>query len=112
MATGWLVHELYMWHDTGRAALWHPAGLTVEPDLNAENSDTKRRFRNLLDVAGLRKHLKKLHTTTAYLQLYCRWNYYRPHPATQLVFHNSKADERSNSIALAKSSKLMKTWRR
>ncbi|MBM3583556.1 MAG: class II histone deacetylase [Alphaproteobacteria bacterium] len=57
MASGFLFHELYMWHDTGRAALWHPAGLTVEPDLNAENSDTKRRFRNLLDVAGLLDHL-------------------------------------------------------
>ena len=46
-------------------------------------------------VDSIRKHLKKLHTTTGYLQRYCRWNYYKPHPETQLVFHNSHADERS-----------------
>lgn len=46
-------------------------------------------------VADIRKHLKKLHNTTDYLQQYCRWNYYRPHPDTQLVFHNSTAIERS-----------------
>ncbi|HUZ32269.1 MAG TPA: terminase family protein [Xanthobacteraceae bacterium] len=46
-------------------------------------------------VDSIGKHLKKLHTTTEYLQRYCRWNYYKPHPDTQLVFHNSHADERS-----------------
>ena len=46
-------------------------------------------------VDSIRKHLKKLHTTTEYLQRYCRWNYYKPHPDTQLVFHNSHAGERS-----------------
>jgi phage terminase large subunit-like protein len=46
-------------------------------------------------VGSIRKHLKKLHTTTDYLKVYCRWNYYKPHPDTQLVFHNSHADERS-----------------
>ena len=46
-------------------------------------------------VDSLRKHLKKLHTTADYLKTYCRWNYYRPHPDTQLKFHNSQADERS-----------------
>ncbi len=46
-------------------------------------------------VDSIRKHLKKLHTTTEYLQRYCRWNYYKPHPETQLLFHNSHADERS-----------------
>jgi len=46
-------------------------------------------------INSLRSHLKKLHTTTEYLQRYCRWNYYRPHPDTQLLFHNSHATERS-----------------
>ena len=46
-------------------------------------------------VNSLRAHLKKLHTTTEYLQRYCRWNYYKPHPETQLPFHNSHATERS-----------------
>ena len=48
-----------------------------------------------LPVNDIRRHLKKLNTTADYLKNYCRWNYYRPHPATQLVFHNSQADERS-----------------
>ena len=33
MATGFLFHEKYMWHDTGSAALWYPAGPLVQPDL-------------------------------------------------------------------------------
>ena len=46
-------------------------------------------------VASIKKHLKNLYSTREYLQTYCRWNYYNPHPETQLVFHNSHADERS-----------------
>lgn len=46
-------------------------------------------------VDSIRKHLKKLYSTTEYLKRYCRWNYYKPHPNTQLAFHNSHADERS-----------------
>jgi len=54
MATGWLCHELYFWHDTRHAAGFMPAGHgIVEPDLHAENPGTKRRLRNLLDVAGV-----------------------------------------------------------
>lgn len=48
-----------------------------------------------IPVESLKKHLKKLHTTTEYLQRYCRWMYYRPHPETQVPFHNSHATERS-----------------
>lgn len=51
--TGFLCHELYMWHDTGNAAIFYPAGLKVQPGEHAENAETKRRFRNLLEVAGL-----------------------------------------------------------
>ncbi len=29
--TGWNFHELYLWHDTGNAAQFFPAGLTIEP---------------------------------------------------------------------------------
>lgn len=46
-------------------------------------------------VDSIRKHLKKMYSTQMYLQRYCRWNFYKPHPDTQLVFHNSLADERS-----------------
>jgi phage terminase large subunit-like protein len=58
-------------------------------------ADIRSQDTDEIPVSSIRKHLKKLHTTTAYLQLYCRWNYYRPHPETQLPFHNSHAKERS-----------------
>lgn len=53
MATGFVFHELYLWHNTGNWAQVFPPGLTVQPGEHAENPDTKRRFRNLLEVSGL-----------------------------------------------------------
>ena len=52
MATGWNFHELYLWHDTGNAATFFPPGLTIEPGDHAENSATKRRFRNLVEACA------------------------------------------------------------
>jgi acetoin utilization deacetylase AcuC-like enzyme len=57
MATGFVFHELYMWHNTGNWAQVFPPGLTIEPGEHAENPQTKRRFRNLLEVSGLLDHL-------------------------------------------------------
>ncbi|MFI5022226.1 MAG: class II histone deacetylase [Alphaproteobacteria bacterium] len=57
MATGWLCHELYMWHNTSNWALIFPPSLTVQPGVHAENPETKRRLRNLLEVSGLSSHL-------------------------------------------------------
>ena len=51
--TGFVCHELYMWHNTGNYAGPVPYGNPVQPDTHAENPETKRRFRNLLEVAGL-----------------------------------------------------------
>ena len=48
--TGFICHELYMWHDTGNYAGPMPYGNPVQPDIHAENPETKRRFRNLLEV--------------------------------------------------------------
>lgn len=57
-ATGFVWHELYMWHDTGRYAGILPSGDGVlEPGEHAENPATKRRLKNLLDVAGLTHRL-------------------------------------------------------
>ena len=53
MSTGWLSHELYLWHNTQNWAQVFPPGLTVQPGQHAENPETKRRFRNLLEVSGL-----------------------------------------------------------
>lgn len=57
MATGWLCHELYMWHDTGSSAGLLPAGLSVQPGIPYENPESKRRFRNLVEVSGLADRL-------------------------------------------------------
>ena len=60
MTTGFVWHELYMWHDTGTAAWVMPPGLTVEPLRHIENADGKRRLRNLLEVSGLLGSLVEL----------------------------------------------------
>jgi acetoin utilization deacetylase AcuC-like enzyme len=63
MSTGFLWHERYMWHNTGRASgpFLSDASGWLEPDWrHAENSDTKRRMRNLLDVSGLLDQLVRI----------------------------------------------------
>ncbi len=60
MATGFLHHELYLWHDTGSAGLYLPAGGMVQPGEHAENPETKRRLKGLLEVSGLMDRLVKL----------------------------------------------------
>jgi len=53
MTTGFVWHEIYMWHDTGTHAGVLPPGGPVQPFEHAENPETKRRIRNLLEVSGL-----------------------------------------------------------
>ncbi len=53
MTTGFVFHELYLWHNTGNLAGVMPYGNPVEPYEHAENPDTKRRIRNLMAVTGL-----------------------------------------------------------
>lgn len=89
MATGFVYHELYMWHNTGNLAGVLPFGFPVQPYEHAENPETKRRMRNLLDASGLleqltsiepreatdeeilrvhtREHLKKIESLNEYL---------------------------------------------
>jgi acetoin utilization deacetylase AcuC-like enzyme len=57
MATGFVFHELYLWHNTSNWAQVFPPGLTIQPGEHAENPETKRRIRNLLEVSGLLDHL-------------------------------------------------------
>ena len=63
MKTGFFYHELYMWHNTGNYAGVMPDGNPVQPGLHVENPDTKRRFRNLLEVSGLLDHLAVIKPT-------------------------------------------------
>ena len=59
-ATGFVFHELFLWHQTGLAALEIPPGLLVQPDLHIENPESKRRIRNLLDATGVLEKLLSL----------------------------------------------------
>ena len=43
MTTGWLSHELYMWHNTGASAGVLPPGLGVQPGTPYENEERHRR---------------------------------------------------------------------
>ena len=63
MKTGFIYHELYMWHNTGNFAGVMPDGNPVQPGMHVENPDTKRRFRNLLEVSGLLDSLEVIQPT-------------------------------------------------
>ena len=56
--TGFVWHELFMWHDTSPLADFLSSGRgIIEPGEPAESPATKRRFKNLLDVAGITEQL-------------------------------------------------------
>ena len=62
MATGWLWEERYAWYDAG---IWNDIGTTMpkayaQPERAFENPETKRRFRNLLDITGVLDQLVQL----------------------------------------------------
>jgi len=57
MATGFVFDERYMWHDTGSAAGYMAGCSFIQPEPHVESPESKRRFRNLLDVSGLSKKL-------------------------------------------------------
>ena len=72
MATGLVWHERMMWHDTGYGAASLPAGGWVEPYQHAENPDTKRRLKNLLDATGMTGGLTLLEPGQATVEEVCR----------------------------------------
>ncbi|QUJ69867.1 class II histone deacetylase (plasmid) [Photobacterium sp. GJ3] len=51
--TGFAFHEHCLWHDTGPCSVFDAPGGFIQPGTAAENPETKRRFKNLLDVSGL-----------------------------------------------------------
>ncbi len=60
MTTAFYFDELCMWHTTGEHALILPVGGYVQPPSgagHAESPESKRRFKNLLDVSNLTKQL-------------------------------------------------------
>ncbi len=60
LATGFVYHELYMWHNTGNLAGGLPFGFPVQPYEHAENPETKRRMRNLFEASGLLEQLTSI----------------------------------------------------
>ena len=74
MKTGFVWHERYAWHNTGRGAGPYHADASAwnEPDVrHSENADGKRRFRNLLDVTGLLDQLVVLTPRPATVEEVC-----------------------------------------
>ncbi len=63
--TGFVFQELYLWHNTQNWAQIFPPGLTVQPGEHAENPETKRRLKNLLDVSGMTERLVPLRPRAA-----------------------------------------------
>lgn len=59
MTTGFCFDERTLWHSPGEAALFLKPGGWLQPIAGgqAESPETKRRFKNLLDVSGLSRHL-------------------------------------------------------
>ena len=67
MTTGFVWHERYMWHDTGSHAMFMPAGgmTPLQPHVHIESEDSKRRFKNLLDVLGVTEQLTNIKPRSA-----------------------------------------------
>ena len=77
MATGFVWHERMMWHDTGRQAgiSFSDAAGWLEPDSrHVESVETKRRFRNLLEVSGLLDSLVTIRPRPATVEEVCRYH--------------------------------------
>ena len=62
MRTGYLYHEIFGWHDTGTYTADMPSdpGVGLQPYVNYENADTKRRIHELIVVSGLIEHLERI----------------------------------------------------
>jgi acetoin utilization deacetylase AcuC-like enzyme len=77
MATGFVFHERYLWHNTGRQSgpFGSDASGWLEPDVrHRENADGKRRIRSLLDVTGLLDQLKRVDPRPATVDELCRFH--------------------------------------
>ncbi|MBU3646424.1 MAG: class II histone deacetylase, partial [Candidatus Nanopelagicaceae bacterium] len=62
MTTGYVYHEIFGWHDTGSFVGDMPSdpGAGLQPYVNYENSETKKRIHELIVVSGLIEHLTRV----------------------------------------------------
>jgi len=58
--TGFIYDESYFWHDNGSGALHLASGGYVQSHIYGEDPETKRRFKNLMDICGLTPQLKSI----------------------------------------------------
>lgn len=58
--TGFIYDESYFWHDNGSGALHLASGGWVQSHTYGEDPETKRRFKNLMDISGLTPQLKSI----------------------------------------------------
>jgi acetoin utilization deacetylase AcuC-like enzyme len=60
--TGYAYHEIFGWHDTGTDAGIFPSdpALGLQPFVNYENAETKKRIHELIVVSGLIDHLDRI----------------------------------------------------
>src|SRR6185437_788875 len=64
MATGWVWHERFGWHDTGTAGGFL-RGEFIQPLQHVESPVSKARFASLVEVSGIAKALKRIEITQA-----------------------------------------------
>jgi acetoin utilization deacetylase AcuC-like enzyme len=67
LKTGYTYHELFAWHDTGTNAGFFPSdpAAGLQPFINYENSETKRRIHELIVVSGLAAKLERFEPSQA-----------------------------------------------
>ncbi|NLT27394.1 MAG: class II histone deacetylase [Microbacteriaceae bacterium] len=58
--TGYMWHERFGWHDTGRSAAIWPPNPMVQPIQAFENAETKTRMASLVEVSGLGDELTRI----------------------------------------------------
>lgn len=63
MATGWVWHEAFNWHNTGNGVGWLPPGGYLQPYASMESPESKGRFANLVEVSGLKDQLVSIPAT-------------------------------------------------
>ncbi len=66
--TGFVWHELYMWHDTGHQCGTVTPSLINQPSAHYESPEPKRRIKNLLDACGMTEQLVAIAPIDARLQ--------------------------------------------
>lgn len=65
MATGFVWHELYGWHDTSTFAGFLAPSTTVQPYQHSESPESKQRFASLVEVSGLGDQLVRIKAVPA-----------------------------------------------